>query len=739
MQKHKMYIVFLFSIFSISLSFSDYSISLGTSRTIHEPVINFTLTGYTVKPVVVKGEKCDLVSLENAASFGEKGFPALPYVTQSIVIPNDAAIDFDILDIQYKEINVKKLVPSKGVIYRNQDPSEVPYTFDKFYSQDTWYPENSVTLSDPFIVRDVRGVTVCFQPFQYNPIKGILKIAQSMSIRIKSIGPGKINILKSPKKEMSPSFNTTYKRRFLNYQKARTLYPEVADGDRMIIISTSDYADGMSDLVTWKNQKGIKTDIFEYPSETGGSGYESLKNFIKKKLDDENITYFLLVGDAEDIPAIPVETNVVGDPSYCLLSGNDEYPDAFIGRFSVNKPEELHAMVNKVIKYEKEPDPNGEWYHKATGIASDKGPSSGGPKDKELMENYRTDLLAYNYTEVDQFYDPGAKTDDVIEALNEGRSWLNYMGHGSVRFWMTSDFDTNSVHELQNNYKSPVIIAVACKNGVFNNETCLAEVFTRKQEKGALVFAGATKNQEWISPQVALAEMVKLLTSDKYLSVGAIFYNGEMEMLENGEWPKEETFKIWNYFGDPSVQHYTNTPKELNVTCPSKVDVGQQEITVGFGEEISGRVCIYSNEHGILASKIVENALSAKLSCTVSSEKELLLTVTGFNKIPVQKSISVGTVSVKNSSKVFSAYTISYYNSQIWYTVPELGNEKNVSVMLNLYSAQGKLVTILVDETKICGKYLIDLNNGIKQLASGVYICEIKAGGFCKSIKVFKR
>ena len=88
-------------------------------------------------------------------------------------------------------------------------------------------------------------------------------------------------------------------------------------------------------------------------------------------------------------------------------------------------------MVNRTISYEMNPDSNGEWYKKGSGFASDQGPGDDGEYDDEHMDIIRDLLLNYNYTEVDQIYDPSGSVSDGEQAINEGRSIINYTGHGS--------------------------------------------------------------------------------------------------------------------------------------------------------------------------------------------------------------------------------------------------------------------------------------------------------------------
>ena len=79
---------------------------------------------------------------------------------------------------------VAPIVPSKGNLKRNINPSTVPYEWAEFYQHDEWFPLEIINISDPYILREFRGVTVRFNPFQYNPERGELKIIKRVVVEI---------------------------------------------------------------------------------------------------------------------------------------------------------------------------------------------------------------------------------------------------------------------------------------------------------------------------------------------------------------------------------------------------------------------------------------------------------------------------------------------------------------------------------------------------------------------------
>ncbi len=406
-------------------------------------------------------------------------------------------------------------------------------------------------------------------------------------------------------------------------------YPTVDDGNKMIVISALPYKNALGPFIHWKNRKGIQTTLYEYPSETGGNDVGALETFIQQRYDEDTITYILLVGDAEDIPTIPAAGGD-SDPSFTLLAGSDVYHDAFIGRFSVETEEQALVMANKVLQYEMDPDPDGEWYNKACGIAS----SDGSPKNWELMDMFRDTLLANGFSEMDQIYDSGATAASVTAAVNRGRGWIHYLGHGSVTMWGTTGFGPASVDLLENTHMLPIILAFAPNNGVFPEKTCLAEAWTRcgtpEEGRGALAFFGFSLSYSWPIPPVdGWKELIYNLTQQKYYSLGAIFSNGMARELDQG--PDADYLKTWILFGDPSLMVYTKSPTPLECVHPETISGGTQKLSVS-GED-STRVCVYSKGNDIHQTAEIKNG-SVDFTFNVTTHDSIYVTGIMQNRIP---------------------------------------------------------------------------------------------------------
>jgi len=116
-------------------------------------------------------------------------------------LPPDKNVHSQIVDSEYKEYQLDyPLVPSRGTIYRNQNPETIPYQINPASIVDKFYPASLAEVAYPFVFRDVRGVIVTVNPFQYNAAKNTLRVYKNIKIALIENSTVAINPLISVKK-----------------------------------------------------------------------------------------------------------------------------------------------------------------------------------------------------------------------------------------------------------------------------------------------------------------------------------------------------------------------------------------------------------------------------------------------------------------------------------------------------------------------------------------------------------
>ena len=179
------------STFAYSNVISFNSTGIGTNVKVLESrdgytKIEYTFNGYDAKEININGKTYISLAAPDMSWIMEKGNPQLLTFKKSLLIPDNSGMNYKILSQETDVINTLPIMPSKGHFTRDIDPNSVPYTFGKIYISDKYFPENNVALESPYIVRDYRGMTVQFNPIQYNAVQGKLKITKRIVIEIYS-------------------------------------------------------------------------------------------------------------------------------------------------------------------------------------------------------------------------------------------------------------------------------------------------------------------------------------------------------------------------------------------------------------------------------------------------------------------------------------------------------------------------------------------------------------------------
>ncbi len=556
------------------------------SSNYNSTTLEYIFDGFNQYELNIDGKNHLFLSSPEMIWLMEKGFPQLPISRNSIIIPDQAAMNYRILSEESEIIQTKPIMPSKGHFTRDIDPNTIPYTFSDIYEQDTWYPSEKIKLEEPYIVKDLRGMTIQYNPIQYNPALNQLRIIKRMVIEIKTDNSlSVINPLVRTKSfvGIAKEFESIYQTLFVNYGIGDFDYTPIPEPGRLLIIYYSSYANQIQPLYQWKLQKGIPTLLAEYPTQTG-SGAAAIKTYIQNLYNQpEGLTYIILVGESGEIPTLSgAYESAASDPCFVKLAGTDAYPDAYISRISPTSQSNCDYIIKKIIKYEKYPDSgtNASWYYKGVGVASNE---NGGTAlyDWQRTNLLRDTLMNHGFIAIDQIYDPGATTTQVTNSVNDGRSLINYIGHGSGTSWSTTGFSVTNIHALSNGWKNPFIIDVACQNGKFTLTECMEEAWIRTGDtlnpRGAIAVYGASTNTSWVPPCDMQTEGIRLLSNKLRNTVGGICFNGVMKAMDLWGGSTGEGLKLmeqYNIFGDCSmVMNFGLVPDSIPPTTITNLNV----------------------------------------------------------------------------------------------------------------------------------------------------------------------
>jgi hypothetical protein len=636
-------------------------------------IVEIILENYVKNTVTFENEEYVFLTIPSGSMRLEKGNPDLPILARDLQIPPQSRMNFEILDQTYSEIR-GRVLPSKGSLSRQVNPADIPFEFSKVYQTDAFFPESVVELSDPYIMREIRGITFRVSPFTVNPVQGIIRVHESITIKIYADGIDTIDTMSHRSSRITSDFVSVYQSHFMNFDILSTRYSVLVETGHILVISHPAFMDAMQPYVDWKNQKGIPTTMVS--TAVSGTTVANIKNYIRTQFNaNPNLAFIQLVGDSPQIPSLNIQGPMgdwgSSDVDYVLLVGSSFYPDLFIGRFSAETVAQVQTQVHRTIWYERDIGTDATWLTRAFGIASNEGPGWGGgthpggaQADHRHMEVIRLLLLANGYTLVDQLYETPNNITTIANtnarlsaAINEGRGFGNFVGHGLQNGWQLQKnpsvfFSNFNAGQLTNDWMLPHIVSVACLPGQFTwaSGPCFAEVLMRATNvstgapRGAIATYKATVEQPWVEPMAAQDHIVELLVAGTMKTIGGLYFNGANRMLSHhNNSAARGTMRTWTIFGDAALMVRSKVPTTMTVTAQDSILVNQSNYLVATN--VAGALAsLYRPDTREIVGSGITNTngqVTITFNKPITQPCVLTLTVTAFNAVTHVRNVNV--------------------------------------------------------------------------------------------------
>jgi len=276
--------------------------------------------------------------------------------------------------------------------------------------------------------------------------------------------------------------------------------------------------------------------------------------------------YVLLLGDASydfkdylgtgvknQVPPLVIPTSYLwtaSDPAYAAVNGEDILPDFAIGRLPAANGDEVRAMVEKILEYEK----SGSIAHAPAVLVADNRDAAG---DFERdAEEIASGLLASRSPR--KIYlgrlGTGATREAIGKAFDEGAGLLSYLGHGGIHLWAQENiFDSSRVPTLAPQPERPLVLTLNCLNGYFHFPyfDSLAEELVKARHKGAVAAfspSGLSLNEPaHLFHKALVAELV----SGRHPRLGDALRAAQSFYAQSGAFP--ELLSIYHLLGDPAL------------------------------------------------------------------------------------------------------------------------------------------------------------------------------------------
>ena len=527
----------LLFVISICLSVSLYSQSdIFPKRVIDNLNDGIVVTYDFPRPIVQQNNIIQGTSVLRYNGFGlndTQGEPAIPFRSDLFYIPSGFCTRVDIMETVYNDTS---LILSPSIPFCLRD--EMPTPIDSITPYIGFFPNNIVEYSELDNFRGVGLQRITVMPVQYNYEQHIVRSYSKIKYKISFLHSNKneekgrsINKIKEVLSRATLNYNT------LSSTSRSDSFNVESDVNNYLIITTNNYLDTLHNFIEWKRIKGNR--VFIESRSKGEWTPDGIKNIIDSINSPYPLDYVLMVGGFDDVPADSFSyfggtyRDCVTDYAYGLPTTNLQIAQISRGRIPVDSPEELSQILRKIIKYERTPPNNDEFYK--TGLHC--GEFSDYNRDKyedmcftQTNENIREHLI-HNYGfHVHQSYyffdyigSPSAsdtlhwnktiygygdvlpdslqpsvfnwRANYVLSKINGGALYVLYNGHGLKGGWQAPTFTNPEVDLLQNGDKQPVVFSLACLTGKYNEEDdCFAERMLKKEDGGCVGIFAATEN-----------------------------------------------------------------------------------------------------------------------------------------------------------------------------------------------------------------------------------------------------
>jgi len=631
-------------------------------------VVKVELTGFDLQELATDGKTYHQVGLMDEIYTSIAGSPQLPYIAKVLAIPDQSGVSVEVIETgdEYTFNNIS-LPPARESWWEGAPEPAFVENYDAYRSA-TPYPAEMASMDAPSVFRDFRISRLAIYPVRYIASKSELKVYSSITVRV-NYGEGEvINPKLTKKNKIAPSFAALYRSTIFNYEEVLNRdYGGKEDGrEVMLCIMPDIFTASFQVYANWKRQTGTDIKITKF-SDIGANGTnpDIVKNHITQAYNTwtDPPTYILIIGDNGVFPK-----KIVTYPGYSFaweeyfvtVAGNDYFPEMMIGRFTNQEDYRMQVMISKYMRYEKEPyvtDPS--WFKKAT-LCSNNEYESQVETKRFVKEVLQVDGL---FTQIDTMMSNGNSwgggctysLNNIKNAINQGRSYLNYRGEGWYYGWYANcyDFSTSDVSSLNNGEKLTFVTSIGCGVAMFDASggNCFGEEWiqmgTPTAPRGGVAFLGPTSNTHTTYNNRIDKGIYVGMFREGMDTPGQAMQRGKLYMYNvfGNEYNVEYHYKVFCALGDPSIHIWKNVPYQVNVNYPTTIPVGNNEIEVQVNFTSTGfpasnaQVTIVGTTS--FASQFTDADGKVTIAMELLTEENLTITVRGGNVIPFQGTIEV--------------------------------------------------------------------------------------------------
>lgn len=534
--------------------------------------------------------------------------PAIPYLVVNVLIPVTSNLNTFTFTKSEQMICKASLAPN---------PKAVPTDYEGIISEsslvnyaDSEYPIESVELVGSRCFDGYKYLSFILSPFRYNTRNKNLYLSTNIDIDLVLDDSEETNnrndtyfstrLLKSRNFIRSLVVNGDEIESLYPIQRSSSPYVETGtDSCRYLIITSQALASSFTNLVKWKRQKGIWTEVltteYIYAHYSGSTNQIKIKQAIADYNNNRKVRYVLLGGDASVVPvfyypmvidqysrSLPADLYYVSfaDMNWNLYNGNPPAnlsPDIAVARIPISTTSDVARLCQRIINYEKAigySSWNNNLLMSGRIIACQEGGISDSRNRGTII--YSQYIQPYWSGSRDELFDTLFTIDNLKYRLSSGYSFVNVETHGNNNHWLMNNgyyFNTD-VSSLSNS--NPTIITTsACLTNNFDScANCLSKSFLIALNSNVPAYWGCSR-EGWFKPTMTslatsddfIANYYKYLFTENNTSFGEIVRKTQAAMELQISIPTYRWVLLgMNAMGDPEMPIYVNIPSTMTVT-----------------------------------------------------------------------------------------------------------------------------------------------------------------------------
>ena len=465
------------------------------------------------------------------------------------------------------------------------------------YNSDELYPDEIYRVGSVKSFHGYNILNVRLYPVQYKPASKRALYYEELTVEVKLKEGSTMDTLRNLGKGReavetlvdNPSVLSTYDPTLDTADSTLITTETLGTTYEYIIVTTPDLADEFQVLADWK---APFVDGAKVVTVNVGASDVDIKNVINDYYTNYNTSYVLLGGDVDvitDHTKTVMGTPIAEDYWYANLIGDDDisYYEVYIGRAPVDTEEETENFVNKVITYEQMDKPKANLFHQSrvrTGNV---------PDSRELAWQCEQYVPA-DYVDYELFEENGRiEKSDWINFWNNDGVMCQHEGHGAPTAYLINyevpyvypegevAWYNTDVPSLNNTFW-PVHTSPTCSSGRFAVDDCLAEVYVKDLDNGAIACL-FNDREGWYDIYDAtmfsgdfIEMQFKALYQDGWTSIGAMLAHSKHYFIDEASsdpyW--EWCFREINLFGDPETPLLTKREPSVNIVKNSGWETG---------------------------------------------------------------------------------------------------------------------------------------------------------------------